>query len=61
MEEITINRGTRDVIIDIEDLIDLLEYKLIALNKYTGVEHIDEHVIHINKTILQLQEYLSSL
>lgn len=59
---ITINEGTTDVIIDIEELIELLNYKLVALGKYQaeGID-IDSTVIDIRKNIGYLEEYLSSL
>jgi hypothetical protein len=60
---ITINKGTTDVIIDVKELIELLSYKVIALNKYTsvGIEIIDNDVIHAKDTIIHLQEYLLSI
>ena len=59
---ITINQGTTDVLIDIEDLIDLLKYKLVALNEFYS-EHIDVEsmVIDIQKNIIHLEEYLLSI
>lgn len=61
--EITINKGTTDVIIDIKELIQLLSYKVIALDKYTsvGIEKIDNDVIHTKKSIIHLEEYLLSI
>jgi hypothetical protein len=60
--EITINKGTTDAIIDIEDLIDLLQYKLIALNGYKddGID-VSSHIINTQKSRLDLQEYLLSI
>jgi hypothetical protein len=60
--EITINKGTNDVIMDIEDLIVLLEYKLIALNRYKddGLD-VSLQIINTQKSHIHLQEYLLSL
>ena len=59
---ITINQGTTEVLIDIEELIELLNYKLVALDKYQaeGVD-ITKGVLTIRKAIAHLEEYLSSL
>ena len=59
---ITINQGTTDVIIDIEDLINLLEYKLVALRLYKeqGVD-VNERLINTLDGHLRLQEYLLSI
>jgi hypothetical protein len=44
--DITINKGTKEAIIDIEDLIILLEYKLVALRLYKEQgEDVDQKVI----------------
>lgn len=60
--EITINQGTKEAIIDIEDLINLLEYKLVALRLYKeqGVD-VSEKVIHTLDGHSHLQEYLLSI
>jgi hypothetical protein len=62
MMEITINKGTTDVIIDIEDLIVLLEYKLIALRSYKdkGLD-VNERLIDTLDGHSYLQEYLLSI
>ena len=59
---ITINQGATDVIIDIEDLINLLEYKLVALKLYKeqGVD-VNERLINTLDGHLRLQEYLLSI
>jgi hypothetical protein len=59
---ITINEGTTDVIIDTEHLIELLKYKLVALERYKaeGID-ITKDVINIQQTIIRLEEYLLTL
>jgi hypothetical protein len=62
MLKLIINEGTTDVIIDIGELIELLNYKLIALDKYQAVGvDITQGVIDIRNTIKHLDEYLSAL
>lgn len=60
--EITINKGTTDAIIDIEDLINLLEYKVVALRLYKdkGVD-VTERLIDTLDSHSRLQEYLLSI
>lgn len=59
---ITINQGTTDVLIDIEDLINLLEYKVVALRLYKeqGVD-VTDRLIDTLDGHLRLQEYLLSI
>ena len=59
---ITINQGTTDVLIDIEDLISLLEYKVVALRLYKeqGVD-VTDRLIDTLDGHLRLQEYLLSI
>ena len=59
---ITINKGTTDVILDVEDLIELLKYKLDALDRYKelGID-ITQRVIDTQNSIIHLEEYLLSL
>jgi hypothetical protein len=59
---ITINEGTTDVIIDTEHLVELLKYKLVALERYKaeGID-ISKDVINIQQTIIRLEEYLLTL
>lgn len=54
---ITINKGTTDVIIDIEDLIDLLKHKLTALELVKD----KSSIISIQDGIIYLEEYLLSI
>ena len=60
MMNITINKGTYDVIIDIQDLINLLKDKLVALEL---VKHVDftSSIIETQNTIIHLEEYLLSI
>ena len=60
--DITINKGTTEAIIDIEDLITLLEYKLVALRTYKeqGVD-VDQKIIDTLYGHSRLQEYLLSI
>jgi hypothetical protein len=62
MMNITINKGTTEAIIDIEDLINLLEYKVVALRLYKdkGVD-VTERLIDTLDGHLRLQEYLLSI
>jgi predicted protein tyrosine phosphatase len=59
---VTINKGTTDVIMDAEDLIELLKYKLVALERYKaeGID-ISQRVIDTQKSIMHLEEYLLSI
>lgn len=59
---ITINKGTTDIIMDAEDLIELLKYKIDGLQLYKaeGVD-IAQRVIDTQKSIIHLEEYLLSL
>jgi hypothetical protein len=59
---ITINKGTKEAIIDIEDIISLLEYKLIALRTYKeqGVD-VNDAIIDTLDGHSRLQEYLLSI
>jgi hypothetical protein len=61
--EITINKGTKEAIIDIEDIISLLEYKLIALRLFKEQGHIDvtQRIIDTLDRHVRLQDYLLSL
>jgi hypothetical protein len=60
--DITINKGTTEAIIDIEDLIILLEYKLVALNAYREQgEDVDQKVIDTLYGHSHLQQYLLSI
>lgn len=60
--EITINKGTTDAIIDIEHLINLLEYKVVALRLYKeqGVD-VNDKLIDTLYGHSRLQEYLLSI
>lgn len=62
MMNITINKGTTEAIIDIEDLINLLEYKVVALRLYKeqGVD-VNERLIDTLDGHSRLQEYLLSI
>jgi len=61
--EITINKGTKEAIVDIEDILDLLEYKVVALRLYKYEYSIDvnERLIDTLDSYSRLQEYLLSL
>jgi hypothetical protein len=60
--DITINKGTTEAIIDIEDLITLLEYKLVALRTYKEQgEDVDQKIIDTLYGHSRLQEYLLSI
>lgn len=56
---ITINQGTSDVIIDMNDLIELLRCKILCLGRYK-MNHTDsnEQIIDTQKIIIDLQEHL---
>ena len=58
--DITINQGTYDALIDIQDLINLLKDKLVALELVTHVDFTSS-IIETQKTIIYLEEYLCSL
>lgn len=60
MMNITINKGTTEAIIDIEDLINLLKHKLTALELVKDVDYTSS-IIETQNTIIHLEEYLLSL
>ena len=57
---ITINKGSTDVIVDIKDFINLLKDKLVALELVTYVDFTSS-IIETQNTIIYLEEYLLSL
>ena len=60
--DITINKGTTDAIIDIEDLLNLLEYKVVALRSYKDKYiNVDQKIIDTLDSHSRLQEYLLSI
>lgn len=60
--DITINKGTTEAIIDIEDLIVLLEYKIVALRSYKDKDvDVTERLIDTLGSHSRLQEYLLSI
>jgi len=64
--DITINKGTTDAIIDIEDLLNLLEYKVVALRSYKDKDkhkyiNVDQKIIDTLDSHSRLQEYLLSI
>lgn len=60
--DITINKGTTDVIISIQYLIELLQFNVEALSLYKA-EGIDvtSNLTFINNRIIYLQDYLLSI
>jgi hypothetical protein len=62
MMNIIINKGTTDVIIDISDLLELLQYSVVALDRVYS-EHIDvtNSISYMKNNIAHLEEYISSL
>ena len=60
---ITINKGTTEAIVDIQDIISLLEYKLVALRLYKEQGRVDvtQTLIDTLDSHSRLQEYLLSL
>ena len=59
---ITINKGTTDAIIDIEDLLNLLEYKVVALRSYKDKgKDVTDILINTLDNHSRLQEYLLSI
>lgn len=62
MMNIIINKGTTDVIIDISDVLELLQYSVVALDRVYS-KHIDvtNSINYMKNTIAHLEEYISSL
>lgn len=60
---ITINKGTYDVILDAYDVIELLQYSIIALDRVYRDEGVDtdNSINYMKNTIAHLEEYVSSL
>lgn len=62
MMDITINKGTTDVIISIQYLIELLQFNVEALSLYKaeGI-NVTSNLTFINNRIIYLQDYLLSI